>query len=210
MPRTRKPRPAPPPEEPGGGAPGGGAAADDEGDATRPSQLDQIRAAMAEPTASQKEIPELIAPEEPLELPAPEPEPELTSQVEAPAAAEAEPAAEPAAAATAVAEPAGSPQPEPGPRHRARGDRLLLPRDAHLQRRPEQLWVAALRHHSGPDAAGSRVREPGHRRARTGRDPHHDGPRAGLPERHRGLGQLVLCVGARDSGRRGRRPVPAG
>jgi hypothetical protein len=107
MPRTRKPRPNPNPDEAAGNPPAG----DEEGDAPRPSQLDQIRAAMAQPTtASQKEVPELLAPEEPLELPAPESAaaPELESHEEAPPAAEAEPAsdAEPAAA---VAEPATSP-----------------------------------------------------------------------------------------------------
>jgi len=116
MPKTRKPRPTPPPEESGLGAPGGGAAGDEEGDAPRPSQLDQIRAAMAQPTASsQKDIPELTAPEEPAELPAPEEAAELEAHVEAPPAAEPEPDPEPAAAAeaaparVAVAEPATSP-----------------------------------------------------------------------------------------------------
>jgi len=120
MPRTRKPRETPPPEEPGAGAPGGGGAADEEGDAPRPSQLDQIRAAMAKPTAaSQKEVPELVAPEDAPELPAPEEAAELEAHVETPPAAaaetasEPEPAAapepEPVAAAVAVAEPATSP-----------------------------------------------------------------------------------------------------
>src|SRR6202030_3943505 len=107
MPRTRKPRPNPNPDEAAAKPPG----SDEEGDAPRPSQLDQIRAAMAEPTtASQKEVPELLAPEEPLELPAPEAEaaPELESHEEAPPAAEAEPASDTMPAA-AVAEPVTSP-----------------------------------------------------------------------------------------------------
>src|SRR5229473_5573996 len=101
MPRTRKPRQNPNPDETAGNPPAG----DEEGDAPRPSQLDQIRAAMAEPTtASQKEVPELLAPEEPLELPPPESEtaPELESHVEEPPAAEAEPASETAPAATTM------------------------------------------------------------------------------------------------------------
>jgi len=116
MPRTRKPRPTPAPEEPGVGAPGGGGAADEEGDAPRPSQLDQIRAAMAQPTMG-KDMPELGAPDEQAELPAPEEAAELEAHVEAPSAAGAEAsseseraaATEPAAAAVAVAEPATSP-----------------------------------------------------------------------------------------------------
>jgi hypothetical protein len=113
MPRTRKPRPNPTPDE----SAGQGASGEEEGDAPRPSQLDQIRAAMEEPSPSKKEIPELISPEEPLELPAPETEaaPELESHVEeAPAAAsepaaETEPAPEAAPAAAAMAEPSTSP-----------------------------------------------------------------------------------------------------
>jgi hypothetical protein len=107
MPRTRKPRQNPNPDESAGNPPAGA----EEGDGPRPSQLDQIRAAMAQPTAaSQKEVPELLAPEEPLELPAPEAEaaPELESHEEAPPAAEAEPASDTMPAA-AVAEPVTSP-----------------------------------------------------------------------------------------------------
>jgi len=112
MPRTRKPAQTPPPEEPGLGAPVGTGAADEEGDAPRPSQLDQIRAAIAKPTvASEKEVPELVAPDEPRELPAPEEAAELEAHVEAPTAAPAEaaPESERAAAAVAVAEPPTSP-----------------------------------------------------------------------------------------------------
>src|SRR5579859_578609 len=111
MPRTRKPRPNPTPEESGLGGAANGTTADEEGDAPRPSQLDQIRAAMAEPYASKKEIPELVAPEEPRELAAPEsePAPELESHVEEPPAAASEPAEEAAPVAAAVAEPATSP-----------------------------------------------------------------------------------------------------
>jgi hypothetical protein len=110
MPRTKKPRQDPTPEESSSGAPTGSTAGDEEGDAPRPSQLDQIRAAMAQPTvASQKEVPELLAPEEPLELPAPEAAPELEAHVAEPAEAEAEPASEPAPAEVAAAEPATSP-----------------------------------------------------------------------------------------------------
>jgi len=110
MPRARKPRPNPNPDE----AAANPVAGDEEADAPRPSQLDQIRAAMAErTTASQKEVPELLAPDEPLELPAPEPvtAPELESHEEAPPAADAEPApeAEPVPVAAAVAEPVTSP-----------------------------------------------------------------------------------------------------
>jgi hypothetical protein len=107
MPRTRKPRQNPNPDETAGNPPAG----DEEGGAPRPSQLDQIRAAMAEPTpASQKEVPELLAPEEPLELPAPEPEaaPELESHVEEPPAAEAGPVSATAPSMAAVAEPVTS------------------------------------------------------------------------------------------------------
>jgi hypothetical protein len=110
MPRARKPRPNPTPEESSLGGAADGTTADEEGEAPRPSQLDQIRAAMAEPSASKKEIPELVAPEEPRELAAPETEaaPELESHVEEPPAAASEPAAE-APLAAAVAEPTTSP-----------------------------------------------------------------------------------------------------
>jgi hypothetical protein len=99
MPRTRKQQQNPTPED------SKPAAGEDEGEASRPSQLDQIRAAMAEPAvASQKEVPELLAPEEPLELPAPEAETpaELEAHVEEPAAAADEPAPVPAVAAPAT------------------------------------------------------------------------------------------------------------
>src|SRR5579859_2072721 len=110
MPRTRKPRPNPTPEESSLGAAGNGTAGDEEGDAPRPSQLDQIRAAMAEPSASRKEVPELVAPDEPRELPAPETEaaPELESHVEEPPDAAAEPVAAEAPVAAATAEPTTS------------------------------------------------------------------------------------------------------
>jgi hypothetical protein len=125
MPRTRKPRQSPNPEEATPGTADKAAAGEEEGDAPRPSQLDQIRAAMAEPTASsQKEIPELMAPEEPLELPAPEsePAPELESHVEEPPLAADEPASDPAPApaSVAVAEPATSPW-VPPPTHAPSG-----------------------------------------------------------------------------------------
>jgi hypothetical protein len=105
MPRTRKPRPNPTPDESSLEAAAGAPSGDEEGDAPRASQLDQIRAAMAQPSTSKKEIPELIAAEEPLELPAPETQasPELESHVEeAPAAAAAPEMA-------VVAEPVPSP-----------------------------------------------------------------------------------------------------
>jgi hypothetical protein len=119
MPRTRKPRQNPNPDETAGSPPPG----DEEGDAPRPSQLDQIRAAMAEPTtASQKEVPELLAPDEPLELSAPESEaaPELESHREEAPAAEAEPSSDIAPAATAVADPVTSPW-VPPPAHAPSG-----------------------------------------------------------------------------------------
>lgn len=120
MPRTRKPRQEPTPA----------AGEDDEG-GSRPSQLDQIRAAMAEtPASARKETPELPAPDPDPELPAPADEPELPAPVDEPElpahAEEAEPpppdvsepvaaatAAEPAAAAAVATEPAPAPAPAP-------------------------------------------------------------------------------------------------
>jgi hypothetical protein len=138
MPRARKPRPGATPEEPTAAAPAG-TAEDDEGAAPRPSQLDQIRAAMAESPPSAKEMDELPAPEAeaPEELPAPEAEepPELESHVEEPAAAEAkEPEPAEAPAPVAVAEPAPAPapwvppptQPPAGMRPRAGSSSLAL------------------------------------------------------------------------------------
>jgi len=87
MPRTRKPRPTP---DESSVAASEHVSEADEG-AARPSQLDQIRAAMAQPTSAEKQPDELPAPEEPLELAAPEAEaaPELEAHVEEPTAAAA-------------------------------------------------------------------------------------------------------------------------
>jgi hypothetical protein len=115
MPRAKKPRPTP--DEPNA------AAAESDEAAARPSQLDQIRAAMTQPSSSEKAMDELPAPEEPLELPAPEATaaPELVSHIEEPPAApaaeagestvatEAAPEPEVASAPTAVAEPVTAP-----------------------------------------------------------------------------------------------------
>ena len=102
MPRTRKP--APNPDESSAAASENVSEADE--GAARPSQLDQIRAAMAQPSSAEKQPDELPAPEEPLELPAPEAEaaPELEAHVEEPPAA---------AAAAAEDAPAAHEAPEP-------------------------------------------------------------------------------------------------
>jgi hypothetical protein len=84
MPRTRKPRtpdPDPTASDPSPSPP----AADDEGAESRPSQLEQIRAALAQPAASAEEVPELPAPESVTA-------PELEAHAEPPAAEEPPPA----------------------------------------------------------------------------------------------------------------------
>src|SRR5215467_5950219 len=74
MPRNRKPKDAATPDEPN--------TKDEEESGDRPSQLDAIRAALAETPSSKSD--------EPAELPAPEEEPELPAHVEVPAAEAAE------------------------------------------------------------------------------------------------------------------------
>jgi len=115
MPRARKPRAGATPDESAAAPAADTSPEDEEAASPRPSQLDQIRAAMAEPPASAKELDELPAPEAeaPAELPAPagdEP-PELESHVEeAPAAEAPEPDVAAAASEPAVGtEPATSP-----------------------------------------------------------------------------------------------------
>jgi hypothetical protein len=118
MPRARKPRQQPAGDEPSAAA-ADSPTEDAEDAAPRPSQLDQIRAAMAQPSASEDDLEELPAPEAeaPAELPAPEAEApaELESHVEeppAPGAAEPE-ATQPETAA--VAAPPGAAEPAPSP-----------------------------------------------------------------------------------------------
>src|SRR5438128_3831184 len=97
MPRARKPKEVKTPDDASLNAPGGDAPEPQEGEAggeNRPSQLDQIRAALSDAPAKEEpaeEVPEVPQPEEEVELPA---------QADEPAAAAAEPEAEAAPGTT--------------------------------------------------------------------------------------------------------------
>ncbi len=125
MARTRKPKAAKSSGDAGLKAPAGDSPEPEEEEArgeSRPSQLDQIRAAIAPPAATEE------AAQEVPELPQPEEEPELPAHVEEEPAAEmavAEPEQEPAME-MAKAEP--EPQPEP---------------EAHAEAEPEAAIYAA-------------------------------------------------------------------
>jgi hypothetical protein len=98
MPRTRKPKEIKTPDDTNLNATGGDAPEAQEGDAggeNRPSQLSQIRAALADAPVRQEPADE--APETGEAAPQPEEEPELPAHVDEPAAAAAEPEAEAAA-----------------------------------------------------------------------------------------------------------------
>jgi len=112
MPRARKPKGAPPPDD-ASAKPAGDAPAEDDEGAGRPSQLDQIRAAMATPAAGEEEMVELPAPEaeEAPELPAHEEaaSSEVTAVEEPPADSQADETESAPAATEAAAAPVTAP-----------------------------------------------------------------------------------------------------
>src|SRR5258708_2144954 len=159
----------------------------------RPSQLDQMRAALSDAPAKEEPAEELP------ELPQPAEEPETGAA--APAHRD-EPAA---AAGLSAARSRGfngreGSRTKLGPRAGARpgSGRRLLPDHASVRDRPQHLRLAAVRDHPGAHAADRRLRHPGHGRAGARRHRHRHRAHPRRAERYGRPGQLGL---RRDPGR---------